>query len=369
MTNLFPSGIAFGDAFYDRIDERKELIAAINNGRHTVLVAPRRFGKTSLMKKVIEDEKYPYIWIDFMTFTSREEAETKFLSHIANLVTTIGGTEKKIRTIIKKYLSFLQPEISINAASVLSIQFQAKVHAESLVQALSGLDLIAKDNKKRVVIICDEFQEIATIDNGSAFQASIRHAAERARNITYIFSGSKHQALRRLFNGKQNPLYELCDQMPLDLIAADYYHSYLAKESNKRWGKPLSASVIAEILKYTECYPKYVNALCAKLWRLKTLPSVAKVAKAWCNYMFTRKTGISEELGAMTINERKLFRVLCFMPTEKPFSKDFLVIADMSQSNIKRALTQLQEKDLVVHFSNQYRIIDPTYKSYFELFG
>ena len=85
--------------------------------------------------------------------------------------------------------------------------------------------------------------------------------------------------------------------------------------------------------------------------------------------MYTRKSGIMEELNSLKINERRLLRVLCFTSTDQPFSKDFLMEANLSQSNIKRALEQLQEKDLVCFLNDQYRVIDPTYKHYFTMFG
>ena len=45
---LFPLGKAYGSAFCNRIDETKKLISNIENGKHTFLVAPRRYGKSSL---------------------------------------------------------------------------------------------------------------------------------------------------------------------------------------------------------------------------------------------------------------------------------------------------------------------------------
>lgn len=367
---MFPAGIASGNDFYDRTEERKRLIDAIQTGRHTALIAPRKFGKTSLMKKVIEDQRYPFIWIDFMTFTSKEETESKFLVHISDLVVKIGKSEKKIRNFIQKHLSALQPEIRIGASSLLSIHFHpTSPKKESLIPALAGLDAIAQDLDQRIVIICDEFQEITHIDSGNTLQASIRHAAERAKKTTYLFSGSKHQSLRRLLNGKQNPLYELCDQMPLTLIEKSYYHDYLKQESNQKWGEALPIKCIDMILQHTKCYPKYVNALCAKLWLEVNLPSEETIELTWKDYIYTRKAGIREEIDSLSLNELKLFKTLCKNPTQKPFSKDFLIIADLSQSNIKRALDQLQEKDLICFFNDKYQPIDPTYQYYFDMFG
>jgi hypothetical protein len=370
MANLFPAGVALGDAFYDRVDERKALIASIQDRRHTVLIAPRRFGKTSLMRKILEDKQYPFIWLDFMTFTSKEEAEVKFLSHLSSLVIELGGAEKKIRKLIGKYLSMLRPEITITATSLLSISFRPMLPKnEGLIQALAGIDAIAKELEKQIVIICDEFQEITRIDEEATLQATIRHAAERATNTTYLFSGSKHQSLRQLFNGKRSPLYELCDQMPLSLIDDSYYIDYLQNKSVQQWGEELTQEALQAILQYTEGYPKYVNALCARLWRLAALPKASDVDESWQDYLYTRKGGIREELDGLKMNELRLLRQLCDLPTEQPYANDFLRQVNLSQSNVRRALEQLQKKDLVCFLEDKYRVIDPTYKYYFDMFG
>ena len=47
-TKIFPSGIATGAAFCNREDERKYLKECFANNEHIVIVAPRRYGKTSL---------------------------------------------------------------------------------------------------------------------------------------------------------------------------------------------------------------------------------------------------------------------------------------------------------------------------------
>ena len=123
MPDLFPRGVAYGEAFYNRDTERKTLKQAIEHGHHTVLVAPRRYGKTSLVRKVISENGYPYIWVDFMTFTSRQEAEEAILQQLAQLVIEIGKTEDKVKNLAKQFLAFLKPEITINVHSVMNIHF------------------------------------------------------------------------------------------------------------------------------------------------------------------------------------------------------------------------------------------------------
>jgi uncharacterized protein len=44
----------FGDEFIGRENEIKQLINLVKSGQSIVILAPRRYGKTSLMNKVLE---------------------------------------------------------------------------------------------------------------------------------------------------------------------------------------------------------------------------------------------------------------------------------------------------------------------------
>ena len=46
---------AEGNYFTDRIEDSKRLEANLTHGINTILISPRRWGKTSLVKKVIGD--------------------------------------------------------------------------------------------------------------------------------------------------------------------------------------------------------------------------------------------------------------------------------------------------------------------------
>jgi len=372
MPDLFPRGIAYGDAFYDRDMERGQLKQAIDVGHHTVLIAPRRYGKTSLIRKVVSENNYPYVWVDLMTFTSREEAEEGILSQCAQLIIQIGGSEDKIKVLVKKFLAFMQPELSVNIHSVVNLAFRPDFkNRENLVNTLIAVDQIAQHMQKRAVIVFDEFQEILSIDERNAFQGSIRHAAELAQSLTYLFSGSRHTALRTLFTGKKNPLYELCDLMLLKRISGAYYSQYLQEKARERWGHELGAEVIEKILRYTECYPKYVNALCGKIWVNPLEPTAELVEVLWEDFVFSRKDDTHTELDGLKMNERKLLRWMCANPTDQPYSMEYAMKAGLSPTSLRRALEEgLIKKEIVIQDSDTgvFYVIDPVLKSYLKMY-
>ncbi len=369
MSLMFPAGLAMGEAFYDRVNERQFLKKNITHGLHTVLIAPRRFGKTSLIKKTLDEMEILYLWLDFMAITSQEEAQIRFLNHIGELVIKIAKTEERLKKIAPQYFQLFKPEISLGIPGFLKISFKAdNIPQVGISAALISLDLLAQASGIRLAIVCDEFQEIVGIDKEATLQASIRHAAERAQAITYLFSGSKHRPLRRLFNGKQNPLYELCDQMTLNRISEEDYREYLQQEAKKKWGHPLGGEVLRKIFYYTDYYPKYINALCAKIWFSGLEPTPELVDTLWGNYIFSKKSDIAEELDDLTLNQRKLLKYLCFNPTEFPFSHETSLRSGMPASAIQTALPVLLDRDLVIELEGIHTVLDPTFRSYFEMF-
>lgn len=369
MIELFPRGIAQGKAFYDRKEERKKLKQNIEHSIHTVIIAPRRFGKSSLMTQVLYENKIDHIWVDFMTITNKEEMQTKLLQKISEMIVKIAPATEKLKILVPKYFGKLKPEIVFSLPGVALTLHPGKFSKDNIIDALINLDKLAKDSNKRMVVVFDEFQEILKIDENATLQGSIRHAAERATNITYLFSGSKHRPLRKIFNGKENPLYALCDVMELQKIADQDYVEYINKAAIEKWGTPINDDVITNILSYSDRYPRYINALCGALWVSDQTPTMKLVDELWGSYIFSKKTDITEDLSGLTLNQRRLLQHLCFDPTKELYSKETLAMLKMSQSSVQRAVNILLEKDFVVEKNGIYSVLDPILIGYFKILG
>ena len=82
----FPEGVALGDAFLNREKERSYLINRVKSNKHSVLMAPRRYGKTSLVMKVAEEMKIPYCLIDLLAAYNEEYVRDHIVNHVSRLV-------------------------------------------------------------------------------------------------------------------------------------------------------------------------------------------------------------------------------------------------------------------------------------------
>lgn len=362
---LFPPGIAEGESFCNRVTERKQLAQNIAGINHTVIMAPRRYGKSSLLNYVIQESHAPYIWIDFLSVTSREDVADKIIKGAKQLLFQLSPDLKKIQQQAKNFVKSLKPEISLGVMGQ-SVTFHlGEDKAASIDETLLQLDDYARRMKKKAVIVCDEFQQIAELKENSEIEALIRHAVERSKNITYIFSGSNRHLLQEMFGESTRPLYRLCQPMIIDRIHEKDYVMFINKAAKTKWRKILALEVIQKILTLTECHPFYVNGLCNKLWQENVMPTIEKVELTWDWYIATYKTIITSDILNLSTNQRKIIQALSREPEKEPYSASFCAKTKLSLSSVKQSLQALIKKDIVCLLpAAGYTLVDPALRYY-----
>ena len=86
VRNYFPQGVAKGQAFIGRKTEIKDLEYNILSGHHTLLMASRRFGKTSLAKHVLSKLKFPFGEANFYMAQTEKSVQFKILDAICEVI-------------------------------------------------------------------------------------------------------------------------------------------------------------------------------------------------------------------------------------------------------------------------------------------
>jgi len=291
----------------------------------------------------------------------------KLLKKMGELIVSVAPVIDKLKKITSQYFIAMRPEINVTIPGLSLKLHPGEIAHQHIETALISLDQLATDMGIHFVIVFDEFQEILRIDPDFTLQASIRHAAERAQSITYLFSGSKHRPLRKIFNGKDNPLYELCDQLTLDKVSAKDYREYINKEATKKWGYPLNDAIIDKLLSYTDHYPKYINAICGDLWASELSPSEELIDELWHAYIIARKTDITENIVDLSLNQRRLLQMLSANPTRELYGQPFLSQLGLSQSSVQKAVEALLDKGFITNEDGLHKVLDPTIKAYFAI--
>lgn len=368
MINQFPSGIAAGRAFCNRVAERSQLIKYIKNIQHTVLVAPRRYGKSSLANQVIVEHQLCHVWIDFLSATNRLEAEKKIRLAAKQLLLKLVPELKKSGMQALDSVRSLSPELNLSA---LGQSLTLKLSSDSTIpidELLTQLDCYATKTHQQAVLVMDEFQQLSEIKENQTIEALIRHAVERSQSISYLFSGSKRHLLQEMFSQSHRPLYRLCRIMPLQRIHAQDYRQFIQEAALLRWKKRLPPELIEKILLLTERHPFYLNALCNELWLNDDAPSeIKEIESTWKAFVIQHKSVIISDIIDLPLNQKKIIRALSHHPEKEPYSSRFANQVLLATASIRRAFQALLMKDLVYQDESQlFRILDPAVSYYFK---
>ena len=363
--DFFPLGIAEGKAFCNRKKETKWLLGNIESGKHSLLISPRRYGKTSLAYRAIDISKLANVQIDFAMATNDQKIESLIVNGVTTLIGKAIGPVDKIINLIKKYVAKVTPKIAIKAGHVsLELDFPSTSDsAVNVMEALLLLENLLAEKKQRAIILFDEFQAVGVIAKGKGIEGAIRNVAQKTKYLTIIFSGSNRKLLKSMFDDNTRPLYKLCKQLTLERIGYEDYKSHLTKASLAAWSTVIDEEVINNITTLSESHPYYINKLCDIIWSEYTHPpKVNDISKAWKLLLAEEKSDILKELSLLSLGQKKILAIIAQGITSNLASKSILIKADMSPSSISTTLQTLIEKDVLEQKHGQYHIINPALK-------
>lgn len=363
---LFPLRVASGQRFCNREKERTLLKELLAQKRPTVLISPRRYGKTSLAYKVTEEMNYPFCVIDFLTVYNDQSICSSIISGISELVSKIMPANMKTVKLLEN--CFRGVRVSI-FSKLIELEFVSPIEkidpVRQVLEALRGLDVLASKLNKTVVVFIDEFQRVLETEKGGAIQGSIRSVAQITKNIAFLFSGSSRHMLLKVFDDPNQPLYMMCEKIFLGRIAADKYVPYIQEAAMIRWSKELNVTEITRITELSENHPFYVNFLCSKLWQKDGPPTnINDVDVGWQECLISEERRLVEELDKLTISQRLILKGIAHeADLQAPTAAYFLNKVKISSGTVSPILKALEKKDMIyVDQNGATKVLDPLLK-------
>ncbi|MFI3239772.1 MAG: ATP-binding protein [Bacteroidales bacterium] len=264
----FIFGIAtFGENFTDRVNETARLKNNFIYGINSVLISPRRWGKTSLVKKVCDisnSERLKTVYIDI--FSCRNEKE--FIDTYATAI--LKQTSTKFDEFIdsaKKFITNLTPVFHIGTDPMndysLSLEWRGK--STNIDEILQLPEMIAISKGIKIVVCIDEFQQIAEFNDSKTFQKKLRTVWQLQQNVSYCIFGSKKHLMNELFEKRSLPFYKFGDSIYLPKISTPDWIAYIC-ERFKSTGKDISTTLAGRVALSVENHSSYVQQLAWLLW-------------------------------------------------------------------------------------------------------
>jgi AAA+ ATPase superfamily predicted ATPase len=195
-----------------------------DNRIHTVLIGPRRFGKTSFVLRLLqelESKGKPCLFADIFNITSHRD----FLQQILRALRSKRGWQEKIRSWVKS-IPRLRPQIAMEmdpatglpGFSLSTDLTDDKDVKETILDVFAAIERLGD----QVVVAIDEFQKIAEIDDGGWLEATLRTQMQQLPNTTFLFTGSRRSVISDMLNNQTRPFYRSCQTLEFPSFGGEF---------------------------------------------------------------------------------------------------------------------------------------------------
>lgn len=372
MTNPFKFGkTVSGGEFYDRTSSFRKLYTKLSGGScNVVMYAPRRYGKTSLVNKVLRqfaDDGLPTINFNL----NKIETIEKFCEQYAAAVCSLAGKGSGVANILTTYLSHLHPTITLGGEGFLSIRFDygTRMSSATLSSVLDFAEKVAAEKLNRPIIVAfDEFQEIDRLSSELPLEGIFRSCIQEHQFVRYVFLGSKTHLLKRMFGDKTRPFYKSAATLRLDKPPADESQAFVQRRfvSRSVGIDEVTARKIVEVADNVPYYLQQLSALTFDAVREREGDWVEErdVEMAIGDLLDENGDYYNERLSSLSPTQRLLLSALAHEPV-RVFTADYRRRYALAiPSTVHTALKALVNGGLVESDESGYFLGDPFFARY-----
>ena len=361
--------LALDDGFTDREHELAELEADIRNGQNVVVIAPRRYGKSSLVWRAAHElaarDEALVAQVDLMRVATKEQLASKLSQAIyEGIATPLLRVRDRAAQIFESLR--IRPMVTVEPITGhFSFSFTSGHTAADVDATLERLfELpaeLAAERGRRVALVFDEFQEVIALD--PRLPALMRAVFQTQPDVAHVYLGSKRSMMRALFNDVNEPFWRSARQMELGPIPAGEFAAFIRRRFTST-GKRIDRRFTAEALSVTGCHPYGTQELCYALWEEteaggavtevvfeRALDRVLRAENAHFTYVWDTIPRV----------QRLVLQALAAEPAEGLLSDEYRRRHGLpGASSVQRAVGELVDGELVErHGRGSYAIFEP----------
>jgi AAA+ ATPase superfamily predicted ATPase len=352
--------------FTNREEEISHLEMNFKSLINTIIISPRRWGKTSLVENVAEkfrtkNKKIRICVLDI--FNVRNEAE--FYEHFAKGV--LKGTSSRWEEMAenaKKFLSHLLPKITFSPDSQAEISFGVgwKTLQKNPDEILNLPETIAKAKRISVIVCIDEFQSIGEFSESLAFQRKLRSHWQHHHNVGYCLYGSKRTMLLDIFANSSMPFYKFGDVMFLQKINNKKWGEFIKKRFEDT-GKKIALEQAEYLAELVDNHSYYVQQLAQQAWlRTKTSCSKTIIDESLQSIKNQLSLLFVGQIESMTSTQINFLKAVLDGETAFTSQENLKKYRLGSSANLKKIKDALTSREIIDIYAQKVDILDPIFK-------
>lgn len=357
--------IATEKNFTDRETETACLVQNFTSLINTIIISPRRWGKSSLVNKAAklameQDGKLRICHIDLFNVRN----EDHFYSLLAQKILSATSTrwEEAVEN-AKSFFSKLVPKISIGTDPIneVSIDFDWEDVKHNPDEVLDLAEKIAKKRGLKIVICIDEFQNIGEFTDPEYSQKKLRSHWQQHQNVAYCLYGSKRHMMLEVFTNSSKPFYKFGNLIFLNKIATPYLVEFF-KNRFADTGKSIDEEACRLIVELVDNHPYYAQQLAQQSWlRTKDICTTEIVRDA--------HAALVEQLSLLfvtiteTLTTQQLNYLRALIAEEKAISSTETMhrYRISSATSVARSKAALVKNDILDNKAGEISFQDPIY--------
>jgi uncharacterized protein len=368
--NPFRYGIAVDDPYFiDRDKEMKDYSKWLTSGQSLIIYSPRRYGKTSLVLKLLKrlkNEGYHTVYIDFFRVTSRRRFAELYYTEILKQLPSWQKTFKKIASLTSR----IRPVVSLDDQGLpnVSLRFEERPGTEDLSELF---DLPRKlSERKKWVIVFDEFQEISKL-NGENFEKEMRASLIHHTNVGYAFLGSKMHMLLNMFTHENRAFYQFGKIIELDKLPVDALVGYI-ESGFKNTRTKIREGLALKIIETCESIPHYVQYLASAAWEeaveYGTGLDEETLEKAVYKIVINQTDYFSAQYERLTVHQQNVLKAIC-IENENIYNSGYAERYNLTAvSSVQRSVGRLLSDGILVRQESKYLFTDPFFRKWLNTF-
>jgi hypothetical protein len=347
---------------------RHDVLAAIAEraarGRFVLLTAPRRYGKTTLVRRLQHDaatsRDNAVVIVDLLGVQTHEDIALRMVQAWTRL------PEGVLSKAAAKVLPFVSGITLAGGVVSVGLRSPAVSDRPSLEAVLDIPRAVAERSGIRILVVLDEFQAIAEVARADAIiRSQIQHHTD---TVSYLFCGSEQSTTEMLFTDRARPLYGQAERIELGPFDPDALADYVdSRFADSRRG--LTAAALAAYLDVVAGHPQRAMLVADAMWRqvdegaAVDRPEVSAAiddALSRCVDEFTATLNLLSDAQARTAR---------LVAWGEPLTGAAAQRLSLPQGSARSAAAALSDRGLLRAVDRRYVHVDPLFAEWFRRLG
>lgn len=350
----------YGPAYFcDRKQETEQIINALYNERNLTLVAPRRMGKTGLIKHAfyrLHEQQSDIItfYLDIYPTQNLNEFVQAFGGTVLG---SLDSVPQKAMTRISQFIKSCRPVFTLDELSGMpevSIDIAPDREEATLKEIFNYL----QSSEKRCYIAIDEFQQITEYPE-KGVEALLRSYIQFLPNVHFIFARSKQHVMQEMFLSAKRPFYQSTQTITIGCINKETYYDFAYSWFNKQ-NLTLDKETFSNIYDEFEGHTWYIQALLNRLYGYAENPDQERVARAIREIVEENEYGYQNLLAAYTSGAIRLVKAIAKERVVPEINAGAFISKYKlkAASSVNTALRTLTKMEMVYRTENGYIVYD-----------